>query len=610
MSLANQQLSLSQVIRQSARLLPRFPGFIKSAQLLRKEQSNGAVGIGPCIEEIAQANPAGTAILFENRSIDYQSFNAWANRIAHYFLNQGFKKGDVVGVFVPNSPELLAIITGLNKIGVIAALVNTSQRQHVLQHSFEMVNPKANVIGEDLVAAFDEIKHELSCQKNYFWSDCDTLKLSHEAPEDYLNFEQAIDSCLSHNPKETQNSLSHDVNFYIYTSGTTGLPKAVAFTNGRWLKAYAGFGYTALCLNKKDVMYVTLPFYHATALVICWGSVLAGQATLAMRKSFSASEFWNDIRKYNATSFGYVGELCRYLMNQKPNKKDKQHKIKKIVGNGLRPNIWGDFKERFGISDVVELYASSEGNIGMINLLNIDNTVGICMFPYAIVKYDQDKQEAVRNSKGRFIPVKKGEPGLLITKITKLTQPASYTDPEKTKQLVLRNVFVDGDRWFNTGDMMRDIGFRHMQFVDRLGDTFRWKGENVSTTELENVITNFSLIAQAVVYGVEIPGTNGRAGMVTLVPSGNAEQLKKKIPELLTYLKSTLPHYAVPLFIRIKTDLDVTGTFKYKKSDLKKEGFNPDLTDDELFVLLPGEGSYKAIDRIIFNNIINEQYNF
>lgn len=610
MSNSNPQLTLSHIALKSAGLLTRFPGFIKSAKVMRKERTHEPVGIGPCIEEIARQTPKGKAILFGDRSISYEDFNAWTNRIAHFFLAQGFKKGDVVGVFVPNSPELLAAITGLNKIGVIAALVNTSQRQHVLHHSFEMVSPKANIIGEDLVAAFDEIKNELTCKKNYFWSDCDTLLASNETPANYENFEQAIRSSSSANPKETQNSMAKDINFYIYTSGTTGLPKAVEFTNSRWLKAFAGFGYTAMCLNKDDVMYVTLPFYHATALVICWGSVLAGHATLAMRKSFSASEFWSDIRKYNATSFGYVGELCRYLMNQEPSSNDKRHQVKKIVGNGLRPNIWTDFKERFGIENVIELYASSEGNIGMLNILNLDNTVGVCMFPYAIVKYDQDKQEPVKNSKGRYIPVKKGDPGLLITKITRLTQPASYTDPEKTKQLILRNVFIDGDKWFNTGDMMRDIGFRHMQFVDRLGDTFRWKGENVSTTELENVISKFAYINEAVVYGVEIPGTNGRAGMATIVPKGDAAQLENRLKELLTYFQKNLPHYAIPIFLRIKTDLDITGTFKYKKSDLKKEGYNPDITKDAIYALLPKSSEYKKLDRVNYHNIISEQFNF
>lgn len=610
MPLENQQITLTQIGKQSLGLLPRLPSLMKSVYWMRKEHGNEAVGIGPCIEHIAKKNPKGPAILFEDRSISYEDLNAWANRIAHFFLEQGFKKGDVVGVFIPNSPELLAAITGLNKIGVIAALVNTSQRKNILHYSFEMVQPKANIIGEDLVEAFNEVKHELTCKDNYFWSDCDTLVQSNETPETYVNFEQSIRSMSSDNPRETRNSMPQDINFYIYTSGTTGLPKAVEFTNARWLKAYAGFGYTAMCMNKNDVMYVTLPFYHATALVICWGSVLAGQATLALRKSFSASEFWNDIRKYEATSFGYVGELCRYLMNQEANSKDKKHKIKKILGNGLRPNIWGEFKQRFGINEVVELYASSEGNVGTLNILNLDNTVGICMFPYAIVKYDQDKAEPVKNSKGHFIPVKKGEPGLLITRITKLTQPASYTDPEKTRQLILRNVFAEGDTWFNTGDMMRDIGFRHLQFVDRLGDTFRWKGENVSTTELENIISRFDAVSEAVVYGVEIPGTNGRAGMATLVPEVDAKDLDKQLDSLLDYVKNSLPHYAIPLFLRIKTDLDVTGTFKYKKSDLKKENYNPDLTRDALFVLLPQEKAYKKIDRVLFQNIINEQYNF
>lgn len=606
----NDNIRLNQVIRKSIKIIPRLPGFVKSAKLMRLEHQNQAVGIGPCIEEIAKKNPRGTAILFEERKISYRELNNWSNRIGKHFIQQGFKKGDVVGVFVQNRPELLAIITGLNKVGIVAALVNTSQRQKVLLHSFNMVSPKANIIGEELLEPFNEVIDDIDCKNNYFYSDCDTLSDSHETPEGFDNFEHAISKLSSSNLEETQNSMPSDVCFYIYTSGTTGLPKAVAFTNGRWLKAYAGFGYTALCLNKKDVLYVTLPFYHATALVICWGSVLAGQSTLALRRSFSASEFWNDIRRFEATGFGYVGELCRYLMNQAPLANDKDNKVLKIVGNGLRPNIWGDFKKRFGIDQVFELYASSEGNIGMLNLLNFDNTVGVCLFPYALVKYDQDAQAVVKNSDGRYIPVKPGEPGLLITKITKLTQPASYTDPKKTAELVLKDVFRDGDRWFNTGDMMRDIGYRHLQFVDRLGDTFRWKGENVSTTELENIINEFDPVEESVVYGVEIPGTNGRAGMAVIVPTISNENFDASLDGLFSYLKGALPAYAVPIFLRIKNDLDMTGTFKYKKSDLKKEAFNPKEVNDALYVCLPKTDSFRKIDQEIYQKLISNEYQF
>ncbi|MGB1202881.1 MAG: AMP-binding enzyme, partial [Alloalcanivorax venustensis] len=322
-----------------------------------------------------------------------------------------------------------------------------------------------------------------------------------------------------------------------------------------------------------------------------------------------ASRFWDDIRHYECSAFGYVGELCRYLHEQPEKPNDKDNKIKVIVGNGLRPGIWKDFKARFGIDRVVELYASSEGNVAFTNVFNFDNTVGFSPVSYAIVKYDKEKEEPVRDSNGRMIKVGKGESGLMIGEITDKTPFDGYTDKEKTEKSILRDVFAKGDAWFNTGDMMRDIGFRHAQFVDRLGDTFRWKGENVSTTEVEQIMDGFDGIAETVVYGVEIPNTNGRAGMAQVRLQGDHTDFDYK--GLCQYLARELPPYAVPVFLRINEDaMETTGTFKHQKNKLKEQKYDLAQQDNPVYVLLPGESCYQLLTAEIQQNIDNGQYRF
>jgi citronellyl-CoA synthetase len=264
-----------------------------------------------------------------------------------------------------------------------------------------------------------------------------------------------------------------------------------------------------------------------------------------------------------------------------------------MIGNGLRPSIWNEFKHRFGIETVAELYASSEGNIGFSNFFNMNNTVGFSTAPYKLVKFHDGTRDPVRDEKGFMQEVAKGEPGLLIGEITKVWSFEGYTQKEATEKSILRNAFKKGDEWFNTGDVLKNIGCGHLQFVDRMGDTYRWKGENVSTNEVENIIDGSSLVEEAIVYGVEIPGTNGKAGMVTLVPQSDTNQFEPD--RLLTYLSENLPPYAIPVFIRVTDAIEKTGTFKYRKVDIQKLGYSLERDGDEVFVLLPREKTYTKL---------------
>ena len=604
-------IGIADVAAKIPAFLKKVPNLVNGLRQAYLRTPNTAAGLGLAFEKAVQRNPEGIALRFEDQSFSYTELNGWANQIAHYYLSLGAKKGDVVALMVENRPEMVASVIGLAKLGVTIALLNTSQVGKVLAHSINLVKPIAIIVGEECHAAVAEIRDELNIAADRFhwFADQPTQQNPGQAPEGFINLAEVIDTFPKFNPSTTHSVQGKDGLFYIYTSGTTGLPKAVIFTNSRWTLAYGTYGHV-LNLGTEDVMYCTLPLYHATGMVVCWCGVIAGAGTFAIRRKFSTSSFWKDVQKFDASAIGYVGELCRYLMDAPSSELEKGHRVKKMIGNGMRPNIWDKFKYRFGIEEVLELYASSEGNVGFSNVFNFDNTVGFSPTPYAIVEFDKDKNEPVRDAKGHCKRVKKSTTGLLIGKITRRSPFDGYTDPEKNKSVIMKDVFCKGDAYFNTGDLVRDIGFRHAQFVDRLGDTFRWKGENVSTTEVENMLTEYDKIVEAVVYGVEIPNTNGRAGMAAITLKPEAELNDTDLKEMLSCFKKCLPAYSVPVFLRIQQQVETTGTFKYQKNKLKEQAFDPSKTDERLLVCLPGSDAYCDVTAEVFTNIQAYQYRF
>ncbi|MFV5311487.1 long-chain-acyl-CoA synthetase [Acinetobacter schindleri] len=604
-------IGIADVAAKIPAFLKKVPNLVNGLRQAYLRTPNTAAGLGLAFEKAVQRNPEGIALRFEDQSFSYTELNGWANQIAHYYLSLGAKKGDVVALMVENRPEMVASVIGLAKLGVTIALLNTSQVGKVLAHSINLVKPIAVIVGDECHAAVAEIRDELNIAADRFhwFADQPTQQNPGQAPEGFINLAEVIDTFPKFNPSTTHSVQGKDGLFYIYTSGTTGLPKAVIFTNSRWTLAYGTYGHV-LNLGTEDVMYCTLPLYHATGMVVCWCGVIAGAGTFAIRRKFSTSSFWKDVQKFDASAIGYVGELCRYLMDAPSSELEKGHRVKKMIGNGMRPNIWDKFKNRFGIEEVLELYASSEGNVGFSNVFNFDNTVGFSPTPYAIVEFDKDKNEPVRDVKGHCKRVKKGTTGLLIGKITRRSPFDGYTDPEKNKSVIMKDVFCKGDAYFNTGDLVRDIGFRHAQFVDRLGDTFRWKGENVSTTEVENMLTEYDKIVEAVVYGVEIPNTNGRAGMAAITLKPEAELNDTDLKEMLSCFKKCLPAYSVPVFLRIQQQVETTGTFKYQKNKLKEQAFDPSKTNERLLVCLPGADAYCDVTPEVFTNIQAYQYRF
>jgi citronellyl-CoA synthetase len=608
---SNDTITWGMMLRKLPSIAKAIPRVVKGMKAANVKDPTQACGLGWSFEQATLRNPDGPALLQDDVTLSYCEVNQWANRIAHHLIGQGIGKGDVVAVFIENRPELLVTILAVAKVGAISALLNTSQTRDTLVHSVNLVAPVAIIVGEELVPAYLAIRDRVAIQsaRTWFVADRDTSRQPGIAPEGFINLMTVSLDDACDNPASSRQIFFDDPCFYIYTSGTTGLPKAGVFKHGRWMRSCASFGMIALDMRPEDVVYCTLPLYHATGLCVCWGSAVSGASGFAIRRKFSASQFWSDVRKYQATTIGYVGELCRYLVDQPPSVNDSRHDVKKMIGNGLRPGAWNEFKTRFAVNHICELYAASDGNIGFTNILNFDNTIGFSLMSWELVAYDHDSGAPIREANGLMRKVAKGEQGLLLAKIDDKAPLDGYTDPQKTARVVLEDVFEKGDRYFNTGDLLRNIGFGHAQFVDRLGDTYRWKGENVSTTEVENILLQHPHISEAVAYGVEIRNTNGRAGMAAITPAESLATLD--FSELLAFAREQMPAYAVPLFLRVKVKMETTGTFKYQKTRLKDEAFDPGRTgDDPIYAWLPGTQTYVQVTEQLLSDIHGGKYRY
>lgn len=586
------------------RALPRVVRGMRAANVTDPSQP---CGLGWHFEQATLRNPEGAALLYGDSVISYRDANQRANRIAHHLQAQGIRKGDVVALFIENRPELLLNVLAVAKLGGICAMLNTAQTQGALVHSLTLVKPVAIVVGAELLGAYAAVRDQVQIPAGRTWFVAD--QPDSRVPDGYIDLMAASAESPVDNPASSAQVFFHDPCFYIYTSGTTGLPKAGIMKHGRWTKTAVSFGSIALDMGPQDVLYCTLPLYHATGLCVCWGAAIIGASGFAIRRKFSASQFWDDARRFKATTLGYVGELCRYLLDQPASAQDRDNQVTKMVGNGLRPGVWAQFKQRYGVEHICELYAASDGNIGFTNVLNFDNTIGFCLQHWALVDYAHDSGEPLRGNNGFMVKVPTGGQGLLLARIDDKSPFDGYTDPEKNRKVVLTDVFEKGDRYFNTGDLVRSIGFGHAQFVDRLGDTYRWKGENVSTTEVENVLLKHPQIAEVVAYGVEIDNTNGRAGMVAITPSESLASLDMR--ELLQFAHGQLPPYAVPLFLRIKVKMETTGTFKYQKVKLKEQGFDPDKAgNDPVYAWLPGSDTYVPVTGQLLAQIQGGQFRY
>lgn len=586
-------------------------GAIRTLRRLKPIVSNPGRIWPDVLEELVGKYSDRPALLSQKQSFTYSEFFARSNQYADWALSQGIKKGDVVALLMPNAPEFLAVWTGIARVGGTTALLNTNLKGAPLAHCINITAPKLIIVDAALSEQFKSAEKHLDYDET---ADRPVLWQYGEGSTEFAQSPQALKPILDTMdpaPIAMENRpamTTDDKCLYIYTSGTTGLPKAANINHYRTQAIMFGFS-AATKATQNDRMYSCMPMYHSAGGLIATGSVLMVGGSVFLAEKFSASSFWDDVVDNNCTMFQYIGELCRYLANSPPHPKELKHKIRLCNGNGLRPDIWETFQSRFKLPKILEWYAATESNAVFFNF---DGKVGAIgripkwaefRFVTEVVRFDYETEAPMRNEKGRCELCDPNEIGEVISQILNDPKRPSqrfegYSNRAESQRKVLENVFEPGDRWFRTGDLMRKDALGYFYFVDRMGDTFRWKGENVATSEVAENLTGFDGVDDANAYGVAVPGMEGRAGMVALVVEDDFDP-----KAFYTHVNEHLPDYARPVFLRIQSAIDVTGTFKQRKVELVKQGFDPQGISDPLFVLDHKAQSYVSLTSALYADI-------
>jgi fatty-acyl-CoA synthase len=554
------------------------------------------------VDELADRYGDAPALMSDRESFTYRELAARANQYARWSLAQDIQKGDTVCLMMPNRPEYMALWLGVTRVGGVVALINSNLTGATLAHCVNVVTPRHIIVAAELLGQFETARALITGDAK--------LWLHGNAKSDLARIDRSVDALASARlaPQETRELTIEDRALFIYTSGTTGLPKAANMNHYRMM--LAGHAFAGVMATKPtDRMYDCLPMYHSAGGLLATGALLINGGSVVIKEKFSAREFWDDIVRWDCTIFQYIGEFCRYLANSPPHPKETAHRLRLACGNGLRPDVWPDFKRRFRIPHIIEFYAATESNVSLFNFEDKEGAVGRIpwfiesRFPTKVVRFDLDSQQPIRDPQGFCIECAPEEAGEVIGKILKdASKPGArfegYATKADTEKKVLHDVFAKGDSWFRTGDLMRKDADGYFYFVDRIGDTFRWKGENVSTTEVEETIGRFPGVAESNVYGVIIPGHDGRAGMAALVLDGSFDPAA-----FHRHLAASLPDYARPLFLRIRGEMDVTSTFKQKKIDFVAQGFDPAATSDPIYFDDPAAEAFVRIDQALYDHI-------
>jgi len=548
-----------------------------------------------------------TAIVFENERLTYRQLEALANRFAAWADAQGLAAGETVALLLPNRSEYVAAWAGLSKVGVATALINNNLTGAALAHCLSISGASHVLTDVETLAAVDTIRAGLPRTLTYWLIDAER-----DLAPDRRAFDLKTPKLAPERPPRARRAgiKAKDVALYIYTSGTTGMPKAAKITHMRaqlYMRSFAG----ATNTKASDKIYCVLPLYHATGGLCGVGSALLKGGTIVLRRKFSASHFWEDIRTHQCTEFVYIGELCRYLVNQPEAANEREHSLRLAFGNGLRPDVWAQFQQRFGVKDILEFYGSTEGNVSMFNFDGHTGAVGRVPhylrknFSVRLLKFDIETEMPVRGEDGLCIAADLGEPGEAVGLIKEDARHnyTGYADKAASERKVLRDVFEHGDVYFRTGDLMREDADGYFYFVDRIGDTFRWKGENVSTTEVAEAIGRYPGVDEVIVYGVKIDKLDGRAGMAAITPGPEF-----KLEGLRDFLMRELPGYARPLFLRLQPTMETTGTFKYRKGDLVREGFDPAKIEHALYFDDPERFAYVPLTPGVYARVQSGGY--
>ncbi len=554
-------------------------------------------------DDIAAARGEAPALISEAETYSFRELKERSNRYARWAASQCLEKGDVVCLMMGNRAEYVAIWLGLNRAGIAVALLNTSLPAAPLAHCIAVANPRLIIASQE----YHDVCASALAQSGNIAKIYVHGGAGHNIPRIEPELIHLSGAPLAGNERRAIRLSDHAL--YIYTSGTTGLPKAAILTHRRiltWCLWFAGL----IDAGPADRMYNCLPLYHSVGGVVAIWAVLLGGGSAVIPERFSAKSFWSDVVKFDCTLFQYIGELCRYLVNTPPCPEETKHRLRLCVGNGLRPDVWKKFEQRFSIPRILEFYAATEGNFSLYNVEGEPGAIGRLpsflahRFKMAIVKYDFDRGEPLRDAGGRGIRCEPDEAGEAIAKIESHAADGGrsfegYLDRAETQKKILRDVFAPGDAWVRSGDLMRQDRRGFYYFVDRIGDTFRWKGENVAAAEAAQAIASCPGVAEANVYGVEVKGYDGRAGMAALVVDAAFD-----LATLRRHIETRLPDYARPVFLRITGRLEVTETFKLKKQALAAQGFDPRIIEEPIYWAGPRADTYVRLDESLYRQIV------
>lgn len=586
--------------------LPRKPSaaksWLKAIELTSRIEADPSRLFADVVEDWSKRQPDRPALIAEAASFSYRTLAERINRYARWALSAGIEAGDTVCLIMPGRPDYLAAWLGITKVGGVVALINTKLVGLSLSHCINVADADHVILADELSEMFET-----------------ALPYLNRAPKIWIqgspNHEASIDAVLDRMdkspllPAERRGVTINHRALLIYTSGTTGLPKAASISHRRILN-WGGWFAGLTGASVEDRLYDCLPVYHSVGGIVAPCSMLSAGASVVLADKFSAKTFWQDIARFDCTLFQYIGELCRYLLKAPPSEFENRHRLRLACGNGLRGDIWEAFQARFSIPQILEFYAATEGNFSLYNVEGRPGAIGRIppllahRFPAAIVRVDMDTGAPVRGEDGLCIACARGEAGEAVGRIGTADEGGGrfegYTDAGETEKKILRDVFASGDAWFRTGDLMKldEAGFFH--FVDRVGDTFRWKGENVATSEVNEAVMECPGVADATTYGVTIPGFDGRAGMVAIVADDEFD-----LTDFRDRLSRRLPAYACPVMVRFCNALDTTETFKQKKQQLAREGFDPRLVTDPLFFKDPKSGAYRPVDADAYARILD-----
>jgi len=535
----------------------------------------GAVSRQPTLLGIAlghaQRHPDGLALEAEDEKLTWSDIAVLTSKVARVLADAGVVKGAVVALMGRNSPRYVVLTLAATRVGATMALINPHLSGGPLAHAFATSGARIALVDEPFRDRVTR-EHVQGGRLLHYGSATSELERLLTGMDD-TDFPPA-------------RVRAEDDFVYVYTSGTTGLPKPCRISHSRATLAGALYGSLMFEFRPGDKLYSPLPLYHSNGVLIAVGSCISMGVPMAIREQFSARNFLEDVRRYDATAMIYIGELCRYLLAVPETPQDRQHRLRVAVGNGLRPDIWAKFQKRFGIENVREFYTATEAPGILMNRDGVEGSVGrpppFFGRLYRLVTFDPEQDEHPRDARGFYIPAGIGDTGELLIKMPMLfsipgMQYRGYTDQAASAAKILANVFVKGDRYFRTGDLLRQDEHGNFAFMDRIGDTYRCKGENVSTAEVGDVLARAPGVREVAVVGLRIPPHDGQFGLVGVVPEQgfDAEAFHRTAREL--------PSYAQPRFVRVLASIETTSTNKQQKNRIRREGIDLQQVTDPLY---------------------------